>query len=356
MKGLNIEVNPKCTIINICGLKYTFKSVLNKYTELVEVLNWVMLSFPETKQLLEEIKEHYNNKCLLFSYKSDLKKVKAYLKILDATKLKKAEGKLREYQLRILSILQEIIPILHKNNFHPMLIGGTLLGAIRHGGFIPWDDDFDFEIMRDEYIKFKEFIASNYIVLNTRSCKSSDDFFELLDNELQQHNNSIIFAEKPTCLSLHYGTSLEDCITIDFFPRDYLNPNLTKEDYKKYLDKYKKIMRKPKSWKEFFEIYEQEMNNKNIYRQESALTATGWGNVGCFSPKTYSFVPKEVILPYSKIKFEDMEFYTVNSPQTWLEDFFGDYMRLPASIKSAYIETYDKWLKKHGRKYYIEQL
>ncbi len=63
---------------------------------------------------------------------------------------------LRNIQLVQLELLQEVDRICKKCNIHYNIIAGTLLGAIRHGGYIPWDDDADVALLRDEYEKFRK--------------------------------------------------------------------------------------------------------------------------------------------------------------------------------------------------------
>lgn len=63
---------------------------------------------------------------------------------------------LRNIQFIQLEMLQEVDRICKKCNIHYNIIAGTLLGAIRHGGYIPWDDDADVALLRDEYEKFRE--------------------------------------------------------------------------------------------------------------------------------------------------------------------------------------------------------
>lgn len=63
---------------------------------------------------------------------------------------------LRRVQLVQLEIAKEIKRICDKNGIDYFMDGGTLIGAVRHKGFIPWDDDLDFSMVRDQYERFLE--------------------------------------------------------------------------------------------------------------------------------------------------------------------------------------------------------
>ena len=79
----------------------------------------------------------------------------------DITKLKPAEGKLRIRQQQLIQFVKEVLEQIEHLEINPFLISGNLLGAYRHGGFIPWDDDFDMGLIRADYDKLANEFKNN---------------------------------------------------------------------------------------------------------------------------------------------------------------------------------------------------
>ena len=66
-----------------------------------------------------------------------------------------------EYKDKLLEVMLKIDRICRENGIWYTIIYGTLLGAVRHRGFIPWDDDMDIAMPRSEYVKIREYISSH---------------------------------------------------------------------------------------------------------------------------------------------------------------------------------------------------
>ena len=124
-------------------------------------------------------------------------------------------SKLRKVQLTELKILEKIDEICKKNNINYFLIGGTLLGAVRHKGFIPWDDDIDVGMLREDYEKFINVCLKNGALGKDYylHCNESDNDYFIPFIKVKKNNTT--FAEKNIeNINTHKG------IFLDIFPYD----------------------------------------------------------------------------------------------------------------------------------------
>ena len=119
----------------------------------------------------------------------------------DANKLKKYETK----------ILDKIVSICEENNITYYLAYGTLLGAVRHKGFIPWDDDIDIYMKPEEYYKFKKVMLKNPDKDYFYQSLETEKYYGLTFAKLRMNNTSVI-EERIKEEKLHTG------IYVDIFP------------------------------------------------------------------------------------------------------------------------------------------
>ncbi|HLR20769.1 MAG TPA: LicD family protein [Tissierellaceae bacterium] len=128
------------------------------------------------------------------------------------------EETLRKVQLIQLEILVEFDRICKINNLQYQLFSGTLIGAIRHKGFIPWDDDIDVAMTRKDYERFlnicNDYLGSDYFLQNY----DTDPNFHRQFSRIRKNNTKYIQYSYEN-IDIHHG------IFIDIFPMDDVIPD-----------------------------------------------------------------------------------------------------------------------------------
>ncbi len=117
---------------------------------------------------------------------------------------------LREIQL---DILNQVVNICQKNDIQFFLIGGTCLGAVRHKGFIPWDDDIDIGMVRDDYEKFARLAQSELPDYMFYQDYKTDNEYPYLFAKIR-NSNTLFLQGVIKKLDINHG------VYIDIFPID----------------------------------------------------------------------------------------------------------------------------------------
>ena len=318
------------------------------YGKLVETIEWLNNHIELNSPIISRILKNRNRFFITKNeFLNDKEELRTYFKTLNAALLPVADGDLRKHQLDLVNFAHELSGDIANNiGVKSILTGGALIGAVRHKGFVPWDDDIDFDLLGDDFFKVLNFVKEKYLFLDSSKCRKYSSHKKLVNDFMQLHQNEVFFSRKPSCITAYKGTSLKNCLCVDFFPRYYVNQKLTLESYKKYR-KSKDYVFRLSSFKKMFEIFQKELQNNEIYVNESDLTAYGWNNIS-FQNGKLSMLSKDIIMPNKKILFENLEFWTMNDIDKYLTDYYGDYLSIPPIIEiTKYLNDYSKWYKRH---------
>ena len=218
-----------------------------------------------------------------------------------------------------------------ENGFRYWLDFGTLLGAVRHKDFIPWDDDVDISMPREDY----ERLISQY----RNGFPNNPDFEIIFD-----------FNNRDKCFVKIKSKKTEN-LFIDIFPYDYYHSKLDESEKKDLSNKIANVVKKHKL-KRFKNIetirnYFKSITQKIINQNEIDLSTEPALFMGVDYPhrwqnKVYDW---ECIFPLKKIPFENKSFYAPNLPEAVLKSIFGDYMSLPKDTyprHSGYMSVTDE--------------
>lgn len=127
------------------------------------------------------------------------------------------QTQVRAHQMLLLEMLKDIDAVCKKHRISYQLFAGTALGAVRHHGFIPWDDDVDIIMPRSEYERFfreaaKDFDGTLYFVQREHSAH-----WPMPYSKLRRNNTTCIEKYHPKDLKTHQG------VYVDIFPCDNLS-------------------------------------------------------------------------------------------------------------------------------------
>lgn len=123
---------------------------------------------------------------------------------------------LQQHQMVLYELLQVFDAVCKKHNIQYMLFAGSALGMVRHGGFIPWDDDLDVVMLRPEYERFLAVAASELDGEKYFLQKEFSDHWPMFFSKLRKNNTAFLERYIPKDPETHQG------VYIDIFPCDNL--------------------------------------------------------------------------------------------------------------------------------------
>ena len=239
---------------------------------------------------------------------------------------------LRKAQLIMLEMLVEFDAICKKHKLNYWLDSGTLLGAVRHQGFIPWDDDIDLSMPVEDYRQLKEIVQeelSENLFFQTRE---TDKEFKFDYIKLRSNKASIVeFHEKGEEIKYHQG------LFVDIFPMLTM-PN-TEFHQAFYADTFKLI-------RDVSSISLHTPNGKDHPKVREALLEAlnemheGWDkeNIKVIysgkMPDVAAWFDKDKVFPLQTLSFEGREFPVPNDTYHYLDNIYSfNFMELPPEDK-----------------------
>lgn len=257
-----------------------------------------------------------------------------------------------------LDILQEVHDYCETEGIRYFLSYGTMLGAIRHGGYIPWDDDIDIEMTRPDYMRFIQSFNGKHPYLKVLSPELDWGYYapyaNVIDTRTILHEDGIS----------HRGEEVG--IKIDIFPVDGMPSDDAKarETFRQLVHMNAALRLKRIPLMEDFSramgfgkikvlgkwLFVKLIPYKLLQRRISSM-ATSWpfeeaSYAGCWA-FSWSFVRlrKEKFERYRRIKFEGREFWTLDDTHTFLQMKYGNYMQLPPEEQRVNHHRFKAWWK-----------
>lgn len=249
---------------------------------------------------------------------------------------------LRTIQALATDILAAFILICHRHELRYFAIGGTCLGAVRHKGFIPWDDDIDVGMPRRDYNKFVEIaqdeLPAHYFLQNY---KTEPEY--LLNNSKIRDNNTTFIETTISHMNMHHGIYI-DIYPLDGVPADKLTLRILEYKVKSldfgiyghYIDDVRQLKLRSRVMRFImkkmytpFELHKKRDSMAAKYDYDQCDMVCSY-----FSGLTArKIVPREYFGAGTNMQFENLQVVVPSQYDKYLTRAYGDYMTPPPKEK-----------------------
>ena len=249
----------------------------------------------------------------------------------------KDNKELREIQDKLLEIAIFIDNICKENNIEYYLMYGTCLGAVRHKGFIPWDDDFDIGMTYDNYLKFINVMEnqnSKYVIQTIDNDEEYNRLFAKVRDtettyiEIGNENRNMIqglYVDVFPIVGFPNNKFLQKKFKLDRAMAMYPYTNMIKNKFVNFIAKVIYFGKNPKKVSKFFEKQVVKYSAEKCQFILSVFDNQYEENI--MDKKTYG-KPKQV-------KFEKFLFPIPENSEAYLTKIYGDYMKIPSKKEIA---------------------
>ena len=230
---------------------------------------------------------------------------------------------LREKHEKLLRIMTVFDAFCREHGIHYSLSDGTLLGAVRHQGFIPWDDDADLLITREEYNKLRNEIRDEKgLYLFRIGCLDRITITDYLDEHL--YIDLFIIDKAPSSDRKFRMLKYKCGFLRGWFLNIYqLGNSSHKEKSRKIIEPILyRLARMYVGKRNIFDLYDSMFEEDIEYQQYTEFTST----MDCMSLR----FPRETFESgYRDFVFRGRTLMVISKPELFLKEMYGDYMMLP---------------------------
>ncbi len=243
-----------------------------------------------------------------------------------------ATADFRIRQLEKLNYTNEFFQEISHLNTKPFMFAGTLLGSVRHKGYIPWDDDLDFALLSEEYDRVLEWCEHNCLIY-----KLNSNNVPALSGERKSYKYIAFYAFGYISIYLNQGEVelMDNFGIVDLFPfykLSFEDANNYESKFHYWLNSFTMFgaMKVSKMW-------EEEIGKRNCKAEDSKFLSIGeitfaftnfmFGD----SKRPVNFIwSEDDIFPLQKLTFEDFDYFAPNNTDIFLSQHFGEnYLELP---------------------------